>query len=613
MASRGAQLALQIRRSRRTGDHHWRSEIVYAITELTVAQRTAAELADALRSHWGIENRLHWVRDVTFTEDLSRSGPAMAQRSWRCCGTCRSACTGGPAPATSPRPAAPSVDILVPHFPDHVTDRSTWPRPWVPAWCGGHGSRSFWTRSDARRSVVCGVRGLLRIFPTNFELVRAGGCPYDPDVQAARQTDDALLALSRLTFYGGLFATSLLSLRTSTGLAAGDILIIASLGLALIYSARPTGGATRDRLAVLVLVLVLVGGSLATYRADSISGSLAVLLRLMFLIVVLPWQMRLVLANERQLARAAYSWAAGAALCGFGTVLQYTLGAAIIPGSAVTNAGRYAGFAQHVSDTGGITATAAAFLIAGLAARSASRRNLLIVGILLAAVIIGLLLSGSVSGLLALTIATILMILRGGVSARRVLVAGCLAIISYRVASIVQGETANALSPKQRILQVTGLQARDQASNTTASRLDTIRAGVDGFFTSPLLGRGLDIDSTAVIGDLGVHNIVVAAAYNGGLLLALGLVLALGRAIIPAVRRSPDEWPILTQLNAAVIAATVIALTAPSLINRYLWVPLVLQQTALAIIARATPQADEVDPHAAQAAGMSPATSPSRS
>ncbi len=69
----GAAQAIQITRRRRAlGATRWSTETVYLITDLTPEQTTPAELADAIRAHWGIENRLHWIRDVTFGEDLSQ-------------------------------------------------------------------------------------------------------------------------------------------------------------------------------------------------------------------------------------------------------------------------------------------------------------------------------------------------------------------------------------------------------------------------------------------------------------------------------------------------------------------------------------------------------------
>jgi predicted transposase YbfD/YdcC len=69
----GQQQVFQLVRSRtnrRTGEVS--SETVYGITSLSAARADAAVVLDCVRNHWVIENRSHYVRDVTFAEDLSQ-------------------------------------------------------------------------------------------------------------------------------------------------------------------------------------------------------------------------------------------------------------------------------------------------------------------------------------------------------------------------------------------------------------------------------------------------------------------------------------------------------------------------------------------------------------
>lgn len=69
----GAQQVFRVRRRvvrKRTGEG--RAEVVYGVTSLAPEQASAAQVLQVLRQHWHIENRSHWVRDVTFGEDASQ-------------------------------------------------------------------------------------------------------------------------------------------------------------------------------------------------------------------------------------------------------------------------------------------------------------------------------------------------------------------------------------------------------------------------------------------------------------------------------------------------------------------------------------------------------------
>lgn len=65
-----ARQVLRIRRKRRRlGAGRWRTQTVYAVTDVPAHQADPAELAGWARGQWIIENQVHWIRDVTFDED----------------------------------------------------------------------------------------------------------------------------------------------------------------------------------------------------------------------------------------------------------------------------------------------------------------------------------------------------------------------------------------------------------------------------------------------------------------------------------------------------------------------------------------------------------------
>jgi len=64
----------------RLKDNRESTETAYGITSLLPEQASPERLLGLNRGHWGIENKLHWVRDVTFDEDRSQVRTGNAPR-----------------------------------------------------------------------------------------------------------------------------------------------------------------------------------------------------------------------------------------------------------------------------------------------------------------------------------------------------------------------------------------------------------------------------------------------------------------------------------------------------------------------------------------------------
>ncbi len=67
----GAVQVFQVHRVRYLADKV-AEETVYGISSLAPQEADAERLLALVRGHWGIENRLHWVRDMTLGEDGCR-------------------------------------------------------------------------------------------------------------------------------------------------------------------------------------------------------------------------------------------------------------------------------------------------------------------------------------------------------------------------------------------------------------------------------------------------------------------------------------------------------------------------------------------------------------
>jgi O-antigen/teichoic acid export membrane protein/O-antigen ligase len=430
--------------------------------------------------------------------------------------------------------------------------------------------------------------------------------PVSDDGRDERDADG--LRLPRLAYYLGLLFMGQLTLRPALNFTLSDWLFLVSLllTLAILGMTHRRLGAAIPRLLLVGAGFIALGGLTASYVAEDWLGSLAVTLRLLYLTVAWFWLAVVLLRTIRQVATAVAMWVASAAVSGAAAGVQLIFGD-VVPGGRI-DAGRLTGFTDHVNDLGGLTAVA---LVPALAlAVYGGRRGLfgLVRYSLLLFVAAGLVLSGSVGGLIAAT-AGVFVWLAAARPARRIWVVALVGVAAIVVLARLQG-SAGAPTPVERVLTVAD-QDRLEAA-TLWTRLDSYRLAWDAIQDQPLVGVGLDQEST-VIPELGVpvHNLFLGFWLSAGILGAVGILLVLVELARIAVRnvRAAQE-PVAAVLAPALLASfgafVVYGLGAPIDYKRYGWVAAALLLAFAACSARKAPA-----PRGAElprAAGLRPAT-----
>ena len=81
-----AEQIVRVYRERCTLDNvMFSNETAFYLTSLPTTLADAAALDRLVRGHWGIENRIHYVRDVTYDEDRSQAYTGNGPRTLATC------------------------------------------------------------------------------------------------------------------------------------------------------------------------------------------------------------------------------------------------------------------------------------------------------------------------------------------------------------------------------------------------------------------------------------------------------------------------------------------------------------------------------------------------
>jgi O-antigen ligase len=416
------------------------------------------------------------------------------------------------------------------------------------------------------------ARSALRPIPRPPIGVATDGDVQHEQVTARPSIEGRLLAVGRGLYLLGAAAIGLDSIRAAS-FTASDWLFVAALGITGLAVLRAGKVVPLDvPPPVLIGVgLFAVGGLVSSFHAARPLASAAVVARVLYITIPWFWIGVVLLRTKAQLERAVTAWVVSAAISGAAAVAQLFFGN-VIPGGDVSY-GRESGFTFQYNILGGLTAVAFVPALM-ITARSKGRTRLLMVPTV-ALIGAGLLLSGSVGGLLAAAVTTAVWLVASRQAARTL---GVFAVLGAGAALLfgATGRTKSVL-PTHRFSVVTSSQVSRTHGGTLYSRLDVYRAAWSRIGRDPLVGVGLD-PTSAQVGGLEVHNLVLGPWFTAGILGVLGILIVIGSltGVAFGVVRSAetaDERLLALSLALSFLTFVLFAMSEPILYVRYGWAP----------------------------------------
>lgn len=390
--------------------------------------------------------------------------------------------------------------------------------------------------------------------------------PAAPASDAAEEADDTL-RIPRALYYVGLLFIGQLIIRPAFATTLSDVFFVASFGLTVLAARKSRSRQQGLPRALVVGILFFAAGAiLASAAATAPIDSAVIAAKFVYLSLGWFWLSLRLLRTEHHVRRAMTFWTLSVGISGVAAVAQYIWGD-VIP-NASPAWGRMTGTGDHVNDLGGMAAIA--LVPSFVLARGSLKRSIRL--IVPAFVLAGLLLSGAVAAMMAAGVATIVWFLITGVRFRSLLLVSVLAAVGFGVFNI-QGDE-NAATPLERFERVTG--PEDDPNATFWTRFDTFELALLRFESSPVIGTGLDAESSELASGFEAHNILLGPLYRAGIFGGVGMAMilfAIGRSGRRALRAFPEsQRPLMAALFSSFLAFVAFGMSAPILYQRYGWV-----------------------------------------